>query len=175
MNLFFFRIGTACWPPHLASFFHRLRTVPNFSLPHWGRDSVYVIFSRCCLHKIEAGRRTSTHVIFCFFLGLLGNMLMPLEDSQVMTNLGCGTLAHYDGAVSSHLPLLFSSQTLPNVFPTPSTKSPLRLFSIWETRAYSCRCIWLCSSVILTARKLIAKYNARLTSRDLWWSVWQKV
>ena len=45
---------------------------------------------------------------------LIGNMLMTLPDPKAMTNLECLSLAHYDGVVNSHLPLLFSSQTIPN-------------------------------------------------------------
>lgn len=122
--------------------------------PWWGS----VIFSSFCLHKREAGRRTPRFTLFfCFFLMLFGNMLMTLPDPKAMTNLECCSLAHYDGVVNSHLPLWFSSQTLPDVFPNPSTKSLLQLLSIWESKAYSCLCIRQCRSVALTARPLVVK------------------
>lgn len=102
-----------------------------------GLDHIFQLFAQ------ERGKQAhpQIYVIFCFFLVLLGNMLMTLPDPKAMTNLECCSLAHYDGVMNSHLPLLFSSQTSPDVFATPSTKSLLRLLSIWESKAYSCLCI----------------------------------
>lgn len=148
-SFLFFRLRTAFQCPHLAPFFHGLTTVPNFSLPRGGLSHIFQL-----LFAQERGRQAQPQiqVILCFVLLLIGNMLMTLPDPKAMTNLECYTLAHYDGVVKSQLPLLFSTQTLPNVFSTPSTKSPLRLLSIWESRVYSCLCIWQCRSVTPTAR-----------------------